>query len=386
MKAEFLIIKKEDDRCNSIETFKHMLEMDSTLHISEKEFRHKDFVLKYKLSEELIEDLDQPERVFHLELDRQTDNEQKIQKHSENFAKALKAIKKAVAESGIIFKIVPLWDDLSVYYAKKSYPIIHAVENVMRKLIYIFMYKKIGMDWLEQAAPDAFKEAVKKGKDRNSDKNPFQEILLDADFIHLGEFLFKNYRTADFAKLSEVAKVATNKNDFDYNELKGLALLSNWDRFFSEIVEFDGLEKKWKELYELRNKVAHNKHIVFDDFEKITNLSETITAKLVEAIGKIDEIDITREEREEVSENAFSSVFEPYNDFTGLTTAVSSAAAMFQNVNQPFNNLLNTQAQLASMFGNPKWLNMYSGQSNIGSFGIPNLNDTNESGSNTEEE
>jgi hypothetical protein len=59
---------------------------------------------------------------------------------------------------------------------------------------------------------------------------------------------------------------------------------------------------------------------------------------------------------------------------------------MFQNVNQPFNNLLNTQAQLASMFGNPKWLNMYSGQSNIGSFGIPNLNDTNESGSNTEEE
>lgn len=349
MKAEFLIIKKEDDRCNSIETFKHMLEMDSTLRISEKEFRHKEFVLKYQLSEELIDDLDEPERVFHLTLERQADNEQKIQEHAESFALALKAFKKAVSVSGVNFKIVPLWDDLSVYYAQKSYPLIHQVENVMRKLIYIFMYKKIGLNWLELAAPEPFKEAIKKKEGKSSDKNPFQEILFNADFIHLGDFLFKEYRTADLKKLAETAKTALTRKDFDFNDLKGLAILSNWERFFSELVEYDGLEKKWSELYDLRNKVAHNKHLNDADFNSINRLSKTIQEKLEEAIEKIDQIEITREQREDISESAFNSALIAIKSDDSVISGVDLARKVFTNNTNPLSRFYAQNDQIRKL-------------------------------------
>ena len=53
---------------------------------------------------------------------------------------------------------------------------------------------------------------------------------------------------------------------------------SNWDRYFSNIVECEGeyILKRWNTLYELRCKIAHNKIVIKKDYERITCLIKEV--------------------------------------------------------------------------------------------------------------
>ena len=57
-----------------------------------------------------------------------------------------------------------LWNDISFYYSKKAYPLIHQIENRMRKLIAYFMLTTIGKEWISFTSPSAVKEAIDKSK------------------------------------------------------------------------------------------------------------------------------------------------------------------------------------------------------------------------------
>ena len=65
-----------------------------------------------------------------------------------------------------------LRDDVSFYYACKSYLLIHKVENVMRKLISYFMITTVGREWVVEASPRSVIEALDKSK-RKQYVDPF---------------------------------------------------------------------------------------------------------------------------------------------------------------------------------------------------------------------
>lgn len=51
-------------------------------------------------------------------------------------------------------------------------------------------------------------------------------------------------------------------------------------------------------LYKLRNKVAHNRHVKKDEFERIVGISSQIKEVIAKATAKLGEIDINEEDRE----------------------------------------------------------------------------------------
>ena len=107
-----------------------------------------------------------------------------------------------------------------------------------------------------------------------------------------------------------------NKVD-DYEMLKAFIPRSNWQRYFSKIVDCEDtyLQKRWEELYELRCKVAHNAIIGKLEYSRIIELSDDLRAKLQEAINKLPQVSVPRNERDQVAENAVTNISELHGDF-----------------------------------------------------------------------
>ncbi|MFG3826309.1 hypothetical protein ACGI6H_34825, partial [Escherichia coli] len=57
-----------------------------------------------------------------------------------------------------------IWDDISKYYSIQAYPLIHEIENLMRKLITKFMIHNVGLSWTKDSVPKEFSEALKKSE------------------------------------------------------------------------------------------------------------------------------------------------------------------------------------------------------------------------------
>jgi len=223
-------------------------------------------------------------------------NEEKTE--LEYFTKLLHTVKSVIIDAG--GRLETLWDDVSYYYSEKSYKTIYKIENLLRKLITYFMLTNIGQDWHKETLPISIKEALSKSKRRE-----YIDILHQIDFIDLSDLLFKTYQTANINELYEKISKATSVSDLELDELKQYVIKSNWEKYFSIIVDCDAeyLKERWKELYDLRCKVAHNGIIVKQEFERIIKLSNEVEEKLQRALDNISEVKIADEEKDEIAEN-----------------------------------------------------------------------------------
>ncbi|MEM7656600.1 MAG: hypothetical protein AAF399_10765 [Bacteroidota bacterium] len=150
-----------------------------------------------------------------------------------------------------------LWDDVSFHYANQAYPLIHQVENLMRKLITKFMFSKVGVDWTQKFVPDGVLTSTKRRNHLPEDGN----YLYQTDFIQLAHFLFQKIKNGgNIGNLYRVIRNAESVNDLKLENLKKWVPQSNWERYFSQYVSCDPSELKdnWQKLYGLRCKVAHN--------------------------------------------------------------------------------------------------------------------------------
>ena len=180
----------------------------------------------------------------------------------------------------------------------------------MRKLIANFMLITVGKEWLTESSPKEIQETINKSKRRD-----YVNILHTVDFIDLASFLIKPYSRKTTDDLYKELKKA-NKVD-DYEMLKAFIPRSNWQRYFSKIVDCEDtyLQKRWEELYELRCKVAHNAIIGKLEYSRIIELSDDLRAKLQEAINKLPQVSVPRNERDQVAENAVTNISELHGDF-----------------------------------------------------------------------
>lgn len=306
MKTEYLIIKEENSFCNSKDTFFNLLRTNGEISVSSKIIKHKKFEVKFSLSTLVVKGKKKDERHFIVILERDTlkGNSEAVIK---NFTEVNRIFKKIIKESNFDFRFITLWDDISVYYSHKAYPVINEIENLMRKLIFKFMFTNVGVDWIEAATPKDYREAVLKKADKNKVKDIIENSLYESDFIHLAALLFKEYHTADMVALIEKIKKAKNVNEIEFKELKELIPRSNWDRYFAHHLKLDGLKEKWEKLYDLRNKIAHNKPINKEDYDQIVLITEQIKPNLESALS-IKTLEIPEKEKKEVSEVAAADI------------------------------------------------------------------------------
>jgi archaellum component FlaC len=162
------------------------------------------------------------------------------------------------------------------------------------------------MNWLEEATPKEVREKILSRSDTANVKDMFEDCLYEADFIHLANFLFKEYSTISIEDLIKNISKAKKIEDIKLKDLKELIPKSNWDRYFSKIIKFAGLNSKWKELYEYRNLVAHNRPLNKSNYQRIEILTSEIKEKITDAIKKIDDVHIPENKKKEVTDFAIS--------------------------------------------------------------------------------
>lgn len=321
-RVEYLsVLSSQDDFCKSIESFNYLIQSYDHIEVTGTHIKFKGHDFGYEVQHGEINQGNQ--RFFHLKLC--CDNSQDL----DDFKKLLKSIRTILAKaSGKPPEI--LWDDISTQLSCAAYPVLHEIENILRKLITKFMLTTVGAAWTKDTIP---KEVLDSLKDK---KNvPSQNYLHETDFIQLSNFLFEEYSTANSKKLIERLRSVNDVNELSIVELKEIVPQSNWERYFSPIVDCTSeyLENRWKRLYELRCVVAHNRFISKDEFDEIIKTSKDIKEKLISATDNLDKVYVSESQKEEVAENIASSFNEMYGEFIVAFNALQDSALYLYNLN-----------------------------------------------------
>ncbi|MEL7357892.1 MAG: hypothetical protein AAFN40_15140 [Cyanobacteria bacterium J06560_6] len=315
LKVEYLVvIKKKGAFCDKVETFLNFLKSDSRISVQKTRktlsYVGKDketIKVNYEIQKGEVED----QRFFHIKfLYELTDDDPDTQ--IELYRQLLKTVKTNIHRLNVEFHVI--WDDMSLRYAQLAYPLIYDIENLMRKLIIKFMVATLGIGWVDETLPDEVKSIVNRTKSRREDSSSF---LYKIDFIDLAKFLLEPYQTVDANELYKKINKIQALSELELDYLKSFVPKSNWQRYFSAIIDYDSerFKKKWNELYLLRCKVAHNNHCTPSDYSKIVEIIDELREKLDEAIEKLDKIEITEEEREEVAESISTNMNSLYGEF-----------------------------------------------------------------------
>ncbi|WP_347910771.1 hypothetical protein [Pseudomonas grandcourensis] len=297
LKVEYLaIINSKEGFCNSVSSFNNLIQSYGSIEIKSKGLMFDGVRFDYDVQQGEIQN--NSHVFFHVRLGCQNKGEVSI------FLSLLKSIRTILAKAAEK-PVEVLWDDVSSSLSSAAYPVIHEIENMMRKLITKFMLTKIGLGWTKEAVPREVSESIKTKK--NAAGNNY---LFETDFIQLSDFLFKPYSTANSSKLMEKVRSALSANDINIEELKELVPTSNWERYFQPIVscKSEYLQTRWTKLYELRCLVAHNNFIGHEDYDNILRIAGEVKEKLGEALSKLDSIHMSAEQKEEVAENIATTV------------------------------------------------------------------------------
>lgn len=314
--------------CDKVTEFNKLLQSDPEIIIEKNSVKYRN-ALKFGLEVKTNKVGGKEQRFFHVRVTFDGDD-----KDVEDYIKLLRSIRGTVIRAG--GQPETLWDDVSLYYSLKAYPLIHKIENLMRKLIAYFMLTTIGKEWVTETSPNVVREAIDKSK-----RKQYLDVLYQIDFIHLGDFLFKAYQTKDLSKLLDALIKAERLEDLGLDDLKGYISKSNWERYFSKFVACtdEYLDKRWRQLYDLRCMVAHNALVAKSDYDRIAQLVAEVEEYLQKAIDNIDNVHVPQEDREQVAENVASNISVVYGDFIQIyrnfEKAIIGATKEWAGISQP---------------------------------------------------
>lgn len=190
-----------------------------------------------------------------------------------------------------------LTDDVSTEISNKIYPLINELENILRRYLAKFFTQKVGLDWWKQAVPD---KVIEKTKLRQDNETVFSKIVETdmtlIDFNDLGEIIYKH--KLGFNKPENlVDKILSINSEDELQKLKQ-DLDGNYNRFFKQHFKDFNFDKKWKLLFQLRNKVAHNNLFIQSDLDTANGLYKEIKDIVIKAENKIDDFRFSVEEQE----------------------------------------------------------------------------------------
>lgn len=212
-----------------------------------------------------------------------------------------------------------LRDDLLTEFSIEGYKHIHEVENKMRKLITIFMSTRVGLEWIKYNIPQEVTDSIKK-KESINETQSINTFLSETDFIQLSKFLFDKYSTI---KINDVHRILnTTKKSINIDKLMDFVPKSNWQRYFlpeispdqNDLKQTDKKEERliddWENLYDLRNKVAHNRFISYEELRKIIDKKNKIITVINDAFNAMENIEITKEQTNEIGNEIKATIQE----------------------------------------------------------------------------
>lgn len=288
------------DLCDDSDQFKKILSKSNEINIIKNQIVFDEYKCSFKIKSGNVKGKDQ--RFFSIEF------EEKDKANLNSYKNLLRVFKKILDDTGIILEV--LRDDISFYYSELAYPEIHKIENIMRKFILYFMIVAVGKDWKKKSSTKQIEAKLQ------SSNTEYKNIIQELTFGQLGDFLFNSYHEENVDELISKLKSFEDKTItvVDFEELKHFIPKSNWDKYFKKRVVCEDvyLDKRWKELTDLRNKVAHNKSFSEDNWKRVQQLVFEISSEIEKAIKSIENIELDQFEKDKLSEEIASSL----NSFT----------------------------------------------------------------------
>ncbi|MCW6092380.1 hypothetical protein LAV60_04245 [Clostridium sporogenes] len=304
--TEYMVVfNLKDSLCTDVNSFNNLIQSNADIKIKGSKLYYRELEVDYSV--EAGEISNSQDRYYHLKIVCQDSSKMKIY---EDLLKDIRVILNRTSSRNVEV----LWDDISFYYAKKAYPLIHEIENLMRKLITKFMLVNVGVGWVKKNVPDIVKDSI---RDSRKDLKEETDYLYRTDFIQLSNFLFVEYSLENVSNLIKKLKSLNNEDSIHIENLKNYVSKSNWERYFSTMVdcEYEYLKNKWQQLYELRCKVAHNNRMNRADYENTEKIVNEIREKLIKAIDNIDKLDVSDSDKENISESMITNTNELYGQF-----------------------------------------------------------------------
>lgn len=296
-KVELLIfVDEKSPLCTTNDSFNSLLQSNGDISIIDDKLGYQGVFFDYKLSSDNISSNSEKGRYFNLKItfDEVSDNNVDL------LSNLLRQIKNLFST---LFKQLPqtIWDDISYHYSIQAYPLIHEIENILRKLITKFMLINVGTGWTKNSIPDEFRTS-KISADKDSQSKPFnQNLLYDADFIQLSYFLFSEYKEINTNELITTIKCLKEGevNVEAILNLKKFIPTTNWQKYFQKHIDCEAefLNKKWIQLYDLRCKIAHNNTFTKKDFNDTIFIIDAIKPILINATDKLEVIEVSDTEK-----------------------------------------------------------------------------------------
>ena len=191
-----------------------------------------------------------------------------------------------------------LKDDISTNLSVEIYPLLNKVENYLRSFIVKFFIQKVGLNWWEVTAPKTVQDKV---KTRRSNNEPQFSSYIDCnvtfcDFDDLGELIYK--QTTGFNSPDKIVdKIMHTSSIEELTKLKS-ELQGNYTKYFKESFQDKQFDKKWKELFEVRNRVAHNNLLSANDKNIATENTEYIIKVIKDAEKLIKDFAFSTEDKQ----------------------------------------------------------------------------------------
>lgn len=203
-----------------------------------------------------------------------------------------------------------LSDDVSTHVANILYPEINKVESLLRRYLTKFFIQRVGLNWWDATATRLMLE---KASTRKADRRDEISTLVDmdvtlVDFDDLGELIYK--QSSGFNNPDKIISKLLSLQNVD--ELKNLQseLQGNYTKYFKEFFQDKQFEPKWKELYRIRNKVAHHGTFYKFDLERGLQLTESLVEIITDAENAMDELVFSVEEKEAIRNATISASYQ----------------------------------------------------------------------------
>lgn len=311
MKIEYLIINEDkEEYSKTVESFKALLLTSEIFKLKKDQLIVDSNDLKFHLEKQQVRTND---NIFYMCLEANEDQIDSLEKADDIIHRIIKHYKK--------YNITTLWDDISIYYGKKLYPIMNHIENQMRKLLYFFMVNALGNNWVKKATPKEIKEKI-------GMEPKVENYLHTISFNQLGKFFFSTFPKIELSNIIDKLKKLVKNNEEDklselITDFEGK---SNWERYFCDQVKGidlkKDLEKDWSILTEYRNKVAHCKEIHRDDYVQAIEVANRVKDVLERCLSQVGKL--------ELSEDDATAIEHVYKDL-GISDFMIHLSSMLDN-------------------------------------------------------
>lgn len=333
MKTEYLLIKRKDDFCNTNDQFINHLLTNTRITVNGNTICFSNKELTYSLSVSEVHTKGNKETLFYFIISVSNEDEE-----SALLLESFDDLLHRICDEQ--FDINTIWDDTSIFYAKRLYPQIIEVENLLRKIIYRFMMKTAGKDWFKGYVPKEVKESVGRVQEKNNPRKTDSDQLSYADFIQLGYLFFNRYTLKPFTiECMQELKRLVSEDDKPMDKEKVRLFLenyegkSNWDRYFSEKIDVDKLEEKWGKLYKYRNQVAHTRRMRKAEYEDAVSIIGELKPAFHSCLEKIDSIQLTEEQSEAAQEYARETVAKSQRENLSAMLSVTNSLSSYLSQN-----------------------------------------------------